>query len=89
MREDKVLSFYNLKDEEELEEQMDGMEGLEYEKLSTGADGEAAVYRLYIGDKVDIVRLVNIFTSFIMKNGNSRFRLSKVQKFIVYGWENV
>ena len=62
MREDKVLSFYNLKDEEELEEQMDGMEGLEYEKLSTGADGEAAVYRLYIGDKVDIVRLVNIFT---------------------------
>lgn len=83
---DKVLSFYNLQDEKELEEMMDGMEGLEYEKISTdGQDGaEAAVYRLYIGDKANVMRLINIFTFFMKKNDNSSFRLSKVQKFIVY-----
>lgn len=86
MRTDKVLSFYNLQDEKELEELMDGMEDLEYEKISEDGYGmiEAAVYRLYIGDNVNIMRLMNIFTFLMKKNDNSRFRLSKVQKFIVY-----
>ncbi len=84
MRAEKVLSFYNLQNEEELEELMDGMEGLEYEKISTVEETGAAVYRLYIGEQVNSVRLMNILTFFMRKNDNSRFRISKVRKFMVY-----
>lgn len=81
MKTNMVMSFYNLKDEKELDTVLDELKEIEYEKInSKGFDGVGMVmYILSIGGGVVVTQLANIIINLIKKNDNLRVKIGDLE----------